>query len=143
MSIWCSWPPIGHDPYDDPDAPGGEVRTYAAGFSNHHPDASGTHELPAHISLAHIAPWCVPGHDQDAPGYRCTGCSYAHDGWDVGPWLRLGLYADDSLEFARDRQHHTGPIATTVVLDYRAARALRDQLNDWLARPKVNPREEA
>ena len=151
MSIWCSWPAIGHDPHDEEPLRGGEVRTYATGWSNHFPTADGEAELPASIDLADIAPWCVPGHEQDAANYRCTGCGAEHDHPECGPWLRLGLYAEQSRTWHGSLDSHgvfapivsTATMHATVVLDEDAARALRDDLTAWLDRPKVRPRRDA
>lgn len=133
MSIWCSWPTIGRDEWD-PDALGGQVLTYAAGFSNHYPRPADGYELPASVHLAHVAPWCVPGHDQVAHGsaYRCSGCGEAHD-IDAGDWIRLGIHAADATETRGGGQvTRTGPVAAMVVLDIEAATLLRNQLDHLL-----------
>jgi hypothetical protein len=151
MSIWCSWESVGWD--DWAERPGfvrGEVRTFAEGFSNHHPDSTGSHELPANVGVDHIAPWCVPGHNEGEPDnhvdYRCTGCGERHDYPDAGRWLRLGIYARDALSWwtddGEDKPKHTGPVAQRVVMDEAAVRALRDDLTKWLELPKVQPIEE-
>lgn len=162
MSIWCSWPHIGTDPSDLYDlgdglvqvdigvgkprgrklpkiAERGNVLSYAEGFSNHHPDLTGTHERPAIIAVAHIAPWCVPGHDQYGDGYACRGCGVQHDD-EVGPWLRLEVFAPEALDFW-EKDDDGNPAVTaqeaSVVLDRAAVEALRDDLDAWLARTHV------
>lgn len=136
MSIWCSWPDVGHDPHPDEPIRGGEVRTYAQGFSNHYPDTNGTHELPASVGIASIPPWCVPGRED-----------LGEDESDaIAPWLRLGLYAEDSLtwwpsEPGGTKPRSDGPICAEVVIDEAAVRQLCDDLTAWLDRPKAHPIE--
>jgi hypothetical protein len=149
MSIWCSWPWVGHDPFDGEAPRGGEVRTYAQGFSNHYPDTSGSHELPATIDLAHVAPWCVTGHDSgEAPEWRCSGCDESHESNErqVGAWLRLGIAAAAGLNFwAKDAEGNPTRerVDAEVVLDERAVLRLYHDLGDWLMLPKVRSAEEA
>ena len=149
MSIWCSWPHIGTDPTDWQDMKGrpipkkakrGTVLSYAQGFSNHHPDTSGSHERPAVIALASIAPWCVPGHDE-----KCEPCGTHHD-VEVGPWLRLEVAAPETLNFwTKDAEGNPTVEAegATVVLDRKAAKALRNDLNRWLKAEHLEPVEDA
>lgn len=124
MSIWASWLTIGHD---DHESAGGVVLTYASGFSNHYPDTTASHELPASVDLAHIPPWCVPGHGD----HECD----AH----VGDWLRLSVHAPRAFDFwgPNGQRRNAGPVNADVVLDEAAARVLRDQLDEWLALPKL------
>lgn len=157
MSIWCSWPHIGTSPtvmYDAGDGiaevdlgdgdtargrepivqrpEGGNVLSYAEGFSNHYPDLAGTHERPAALALASIPEWCVPGND---------GGIYA-----LGPWLRLEVAAPESLNFwaeTPDGKPAVEEKGATVVLDEAAVRTLRDQLTEWLEKPKAQPKEDA
>lgn len=150
MSIWCSWDHIGTDPTVmfrvkrdgsrgrriKPRPERGNVLSYAVGFSNHYPDLTGSHERPAVVALADIAPWCVPGHDAG----ECP-CGEHHDHPDTGPWLRLEVAAPETLSFWRrdGRKPEVLSEEATVVLDEAAARALRDDLTAWLDRPKVRP----
>ena len=155
MSIWCSGQHIGTDPtvmYEA--APGmyevdlgdgeqahgrqpmpqkperGNVISYADGFSNHYPDLTGSHERPAIIALAHIAPWCVPGHREDDE-FR----------YEVGPWLRLEVVAPETLSFwTEDSDEPTVERRdASIILDEQAVRSLRDDLTAWLKRDKVRP----
>lgn len=151
MSIWCSWQHIGTDPtvmYDAGDGiyevdlgdgkqakgrqpvkqvpEGGNVLSYAEGFSNHFPDLSGTHERPAVIAVSSIPAWCVPGHSEETD--------------DLGQWLRLEVAAPETLNFwAKDDDGEPAveEQGATVVLDRAAVETLRDQLNDWLAKATV------
>lgn len=142
MSIWCSWPSVGHDPWEITGPPrGGEVRTYADGFSNHHPDATGSHELPAHVGICAIAPWCVPGHDEDGNDGRCAGCGERHDHPEVGEWVRLTVAAPTALSWwhAKDERPRREPMYAAVVMDEAAARQLAADLLAWADEPKVRP----
>lgn len=131
MSIWCSRPHIGYDPYpDEPQPAGGQVRSYATGWSNHYPTTDGTVEQPASIDTAHIAPWCVPGHERRSE-------SATLDDESVGPWLRLAV--DTAVHNPRNPSTVTGHTSAEVVLDEAAVRALVDDLTDWLNTPKVHP----
>lgn len=135
MSIWCSWPHVGHNNLMGEPVRGGEVRTYAEGFSNHYPTTDNTHELPAGIGLARIPVWCVPGHDDtDIEGI-------------YGPWVRLSVFAEESLHWwgldPAKRPTKAGPVHASVVLDEAAALQLYHDLGDWLMQPKVHPEEEA
>lgn len=131
MSIWCSWEAVGWDDEADEPTPNGSVRSYASGWSNHYPTNDDTVEMPSTISLAHIAPWCVPGHP-DATETAAGEC---------GDWLRLTV---DTWEHNwKAPTSIIGDLNASVVLDETAARTLRDQLTDWLARPKLTPKEQA
>lgn len=128
MSIWCSWEDVGHgDHFDSGPSPrGGDVRSYASGWSNHYPTADGTVEQPASVGLAHIAPWCVPGRE-DAD----------EDAGTVGPWVRL-----DVVTYDHERGIPTGgPWAHSVVMDEAAARTLAADLLRWADMPKITPEE--
>ena len=102
----------------------------ADGFSNHYPDLTGSHERPAIIALAHIAPWCVPGHREDDE-FR----------YEVGPWLRLEVVAPETLSFwTEDSDEPTVERRdASIILDEQAVRSLRDDLTAWLKRDKVRP----
>ncbi|WP_136032493.1 hypothetical protein [Microbacterium sp. PF5] len=67
----------------------------------------------AWVGLAVIPGYCVPGAPEDA---ECTST--------VGEYLRL------------DVADRGDPIRTTVVLTVASATVLRDQLSEWIARPK-------
>jgi hypothetical protein len=142
MSIWCSWPHIGTESGDWYEVlPGGErgpkvvhlaergvVVAYASGFSNHHPDYG---DPPATVTVAHIAPWCVPGHDErevDEP--------------ECGPWLRLDIDSPNAVTWwTKDGEKPTAePIHGSVVLDEAAARSLAADLLEWADRPHLTPR---
>lgn len=147
VSIWCSWEDIGWNPggryhYDDGrvvNEPGrfdrGRALSYAQGFSNHHPDETGEHEAPATIGVAHIAPWCVPGHFEDCD---CGG----HDYPECGEWLRLSVDAPGALSWwtkpGEDKPRRE-PVHADVLLDEQAARALAADLLKWADMPKVRP----
>lgn len=138
MSIWSSATVVGTD-FDAPatDPRGGAVLSYAEGFSNHYPDLTSTHETPAAVHLAEIAPWCVPGHNQDA-GFRCTGCGADHDFPESGPFVRLTVVAPDAVEFwTTPGQPSTEPVCSSVVLTVESARQLAADLAEWADRPKV------
>ena len=156
MSIWCSWDHIGTDPRvmhhvkrdgtrgrkvkQRPER--GNVLSYAEGFGNHYPNLDGTHERPAVLALAHIPSWCAAGHDMRGEGYVCTGCGEYHDDTAYGGWLRLEVEAPETLSFWRrddDGKPEVIREGATVVLDEEAARSLRDDLTEWLDRPKVRP----
>lgn len=131
MSIWCSSHVVGFDQRAGwaKRPTGGTVRAYAEGWSNHYP--TNDVEGPAAIDLATVPVWCVPGHHDETPGSerRC------------GPWLRMTVTAEGTDHW------NGGPTpyysTTTVVLNERAARALRDHLDEWLSRPKARPRKGA
>lgn len=147
MSIWISWAHIGTDPHEWRELDGtlipttaerGTVLSYAAGFSNHFPDLTGTHERPAVLALADIAPWCVPGHDE-----TCEPCGTRHNYPDTGPWLRIEVAAPEALNFwtkDADGNPTVESEGATVILDRAAASALRDDLNRWLDRPHLEAR---
>jgi hypothetical protein len=129
MSIWCSHEPIGFDDFPPrrwKRPRGGQVRSYATGWSNHYPTTDDTVEQRAMIDLASIAPWCVPGHEQ-------------HDGRDLatGPWIRLSVHSRRHAHF--DPATAIGPEHADVVMDEPAVRELVRQLTEWLDRPKVKP----
>ena len=147
MSIWCSDSTTGHDDgARRPRTIGGQVLSYADGFSNHHPDRAGTHEHPAAVHLASIAPWCVPGHLYPTPGGTvCETCRVEHDYPECGPWVRLDLDSPNALtwwELEYLPRPKPAPIHASVVLDEDAARALAANLIAWADRPKVYPVEE-
>ncbi len=132
MSIWCSWTAIGFDRQSDGHRRG-DVRTYADGFSNHYPDQTGSHELEAGLGIDHAAPWCVPGHDE------CSDCDD-----EVGHYLRLSMWDDGSLYWsAKESPARREPRYMAVVMDVEAARALRDDLDEWLAKAHIEPLEDA
>ena len=136
MSIWSSADYIGTI-HREP-AQRGHVLTYAKGFSNHYPDHTGAHERPASLAVADIPEWCVPGHEHTYADFDSTDDS-------TGPWLRLDVNAHESLNhWVKD--DHGNPtvehINASVVLDEAAARALRDDLDAWLERPKIHPTEQ-
>lgn len=149
MSIWCSWDHVGTVKQWMPEsgaAQGGNVLSYARGFSNHHPDLSGTHERPAAIALSTTAPWCVPGHDQEGAGFTCTGCGRRHgeESEDVGPWLRMEVAAPESLSFWVKDAEGKPTVAekgVIVVMDEAAVKTLWTQLGEWLKTNKVQPIE--
>ena len=123
MSIWCSLPSIGFDENtDDPQPLGGQVRSYASGWSNHYPTTDNTVEREAFINLATIPAWCAGGADDDFDSR--------------GPWIRLGVVAPEH-NYLKPAEI-IGEDQATVVLDEGAVRQLVGQLNDWLARPKVH-----
>jgi hypothetical protein len=125
MSIWCSRVVVGFDEgAEGPQPFGGQVRSYATGWSNHYPSVGGEVEQEAMIDTAHLAADCVPGHDDiDWPN--------------VGPWFRLGVITP------RHDWHNPTKIIgvdeATVVMDEAAVRALVAEPQDWLALPKVHP----
>lgn len=142
MSIWGSSDIAGMNENDVPD---GSVVSYIKGWSNHYPgqfvnddDQSRfgfakeiTEETPAAVGTAWLPPWCVPGHEHQAE----------IDGLDVdthlGPWLRLDITMRTvsiwaGVEIGNQDVH-------SVCLNERAVTALRDNLNEWLAREKLHP----
>lgn len=123
MSIWCSNSVIGHDPHDDEPVEQVQVRSYANGWSNHYPTTDGTVERDASIDTSFIPAWCAGGEDDDYES--------------VGPWLRLGVKS--WRHDWREPTELVGPETADVVMDESAVRTLVDQLNEWLARPKVAP----
>lgn len=126
VSIWCSWEPVGHE---DGDKRGGDVRSYAQGWSNHYPTTDGQVEKPCHVGIAHIPTWCVPGH-RDADS--------AEDD-PLGPWVRL-----DVVTYDHERGKPVGgPWAHSVVMDEGAARQLAADLLAWADMEKVQPKDEA
>lgn len=135
MSIWATRAEIGWDDEGwvsvtgtriEPTAAGGEVRSYADGFSNHYPTADDTVERRATIDTASIPSWCVPGNRT------------SDDDTAVGPWLRLGV-ASVRHTTTVEPAFAVADMAAAVVLDEAAATALRDELSAWLATPKIHP----
>lgn len=121
MSIWSSLPAVG---FEDPhEAPNGQVRSYATGWSNHYPTLDGTVERPAALHLADIPAWCAGGNDGDFES--------------VGRWLRLGLHSHEHNFKAPSEV--LGEVDATVVMDEHAVRLLATELTRWLERPKVSP----
>lgn len=103
---------------------GGDVRSYASGWSNHYPTTDGEVEQPAHVGLAHIPTWCVPGHRGDEEGA---------DDYPLGQWVRLDVVTHDH----EDGKPVGGPWAHSVVMDEGAARQLAADLLKWADSPKV------
>lgn len=147
MSIWCSYVPIGWDDegeavggkvIDDggvrdprPHWVGGEVRSYAEGWSNHYPNADDGVELPASLDLAHIAPFCVPGNE-----------GVDEEDGSVGGWLRLSIASPSAVTLWKTPDKpQPDPRYASVILDEAAARALAKDLRRWLKRPKRHPKE--
>lgn len=152
MSIWCSWDHIGTETYEGVEvSPGlvaidvggdlpdgipvvhhkerGDVRAYCDGWSNHYP-THGFDDPVATVSLAHIPVWCVPGRDEESE--------------EVAPWVRLTVDSAGALTWWTDDpadRPAPAPVHASVVLDEDAARALRDDLDEWLAQPKAHPKE--
>lgn len=125
MSIWVSHDDIGFDSWRDYKGKpkGGQVRSYATGWSNHYPTTSGHVERRAAIDLAHIPAWCAGGDDDDFTS--------------VGRWLRLSV---DSWQHNYHKPTEViGKETATVVMDEDAVRALVAQLTEWLDTPKVSP----
>lgn len=129
MSIWCSHDTIG---FDDSEPPSGQVRSYATGWSNHYPTTTGDVEQEASVEIAHIAPWCVPGHRDIGDEWDGTGFVY-------GDWLRLDIYSQQH-DFHSGGKPTGAPLSASVVMDETAVRELRDQLTSWLDAKKVRPR---
>lgn len=122
MSIWSSWRDIGWDGLrKKPKMRHGEVRSYAAGWSNHYPTTDGAVEQPASVGIASVPVWCVPGHAEEMTD-------------ELGPWLRLDVDGWEGHGPGTKRQH------CAVVLDEKAARALARDLRRWLKAPKAHPR---
>jgi hypothetical protein len=158
MSIWISWQHIGTDPtvmYEvepglhevdlgdgkqargrqpvEQKPEGGNVLSYADGWSNHFPDLTGECERPAVVAVASIPSWCVPGHRGD-------------DADEFGQWLRLEVAAPETLNFWQKDAEGNPAVeeqGATVVLDRQAVQTLRDQLNVWLERATVEPIDKA
>lgn len=126
MSIWNSAHVVGFERWNGwAKRPlGGTVRAYAEGWSNHYP--TNDVEGPAAIELATIPVWCVPGHHDE-------------DDDRLGPWLRVTVTAEGTDHWKDGPTPYYS--TTTVVLNERAASALRDHLDHWLARPKARPRK--
>lgn len=136
MSIWCSQDHIGTESVYE--AQGGQVLTYAEGFSNHHPDLTGSHERPATVDIAYAPSWCVPGH-RDAEEPVCE-CGETHDAYaEVSPWVRLTLAAEESLSWWGPDKPKVEPLCASVVMDEAAARELARQLLEWADSPHLAP----
>ena len=126
MSIWASTTTAGHDPDGLHPMRGGQVRSYADGWSNHYPTTNGDVEQPAGIHLAIIPSFCVPGHadedEEDEP---------------TGPWLRLDV---DTREHDRNDGMPTGRRRfASVILDPPAAQQLAADLAEWAAQDHTEP----
>lgn len=106
---------------------GGTVRAYSKGWLNHYP--TNDVEGPAAIELATIPSWCVPGHYEEHTAAAERRC---------GPWLRMTVAAEGDDYWKKPAEPYYS--STTVVLNERAAKALRDHLDEWLARPKARPK---
>lgn len=129
MSIYGTTFSVGEaEPVWPEDEPAGVVLWRGRGGRNDWPiDAEHYHRLS--ISGAAMPSWCVPGHDDHE---RYVGCC---DGYATpGPWYRLGIYDEPPFD---------GPESIEALLDEDAARALRDDLDAWLDRPKVRAKGEA
>ena len=111
----------------------GRVLSYCDGWSNHYPNEDSGVELPATICLAEIPSWCVPGHrDSEDHGV-------------LGPWVRLDVDSPRAVTVwspGSIHQPQPNPQHVSVILDEQAAKALRDQIDEWLDARKVFPREE-
>ncbi len=131
MSIWSPWGAIGYDlTRKPPRKMRGQVRSFATGWSNHYPNAQV--EAPAQLDLATLPSRTDLGHEDDT------------DDDAAGPWLRLGMLAPDARSWWRrddNGEPVRAPVDATVVLDEEAARALRDDLTEWLDMPKARPRK--
>lgn len=133
MSIWCSHEDVGYEvglkdaaKYDPR---GGEVRSYAEGFSNHYPTTDGEWEQPASVGIAHVAPWCVPGWEGREDDLDYPQC---------GPWVRLDVVTHEHTW--EDGGKPTGrDLFAAVVMDEAAARTLAADLLEWADREKVHP----
>lgn len=130
MSIWISTTHVGHDPDDG--LRGGEVRSYADGWSNHYPTTDGEAEQPAFLSLAVIPSWCVPGYEGDE-----------EDALPLGPWLRLDLDAPAALTWwtGVGEAPKPAPIHASAVLDRAAVVQLVGDLTEWLTNAPPEPSE--
>ena len=126
MSIWWSEEDI-------------DAITYCEGWSNHYPEPGGEWELPAGVSLAAIAPWCVPGHGYTQSGDCENGCSSHEKNPEVGPFVRLDVHAESSRSKWPSEPDPSPAWCHSVIMDEDQARELRDQLSTWLERPKVHP----
>ena len=122
MSIWASRINIGHDNSPWPEErPPGEVRSYANGWSNHYPTPDV--EKPAFVGTAHIPPYCVPGHGDDAASEEATG-----------PWLRLHVAV-----WNEELGSPMIPDGGAIILDPDAARSLAAELLSWADSEHVQP----
>jgi hypothetical protein len=109
------------DPDDPDDEPG--VVLIRDGGNNHWPSLNRNRR--GTLSGAQIPSWCVPGHHNSMEGdeepggwYRLAGCS-----WRCEPGFTGERFWLD----------------TEYLLDEDAARALRDDIQRWLDRPKTLP----
>ena len=140
MSIWITrkelgWEDEGWHTMDGEEIPpekvGGEVRTYASGFSNHYPTTDDKVETRACIDTSSIPSFCVPGHrdetEDEASFYK------------YGPWLRVGMHTS-RFEYDGETEYKVEPVSASVVMDEEAVRTLRDELNAWLETDKVYPK---
>lgn len=135
MSIWGSEDVAGVDENDKHD---GSVVSYINGWSNHYPgkfvkseEQYGsakdiTEETPASVGTGWLSPWCVPGQDEDTVDEDA-----------LGPWLRLDVTMRPvsiwaGVEIGNQDVH-------SVCMNEAAVTALRDNLSEWLERPKVHP----
>lgn len=126
MSIWGSGADIGEDDYRRD----GSVLNYIRGWSNHYPTdkagMAGRRETSASVSTASVPPWCVPGH-------RDTNLDNDQA---AGRWLRLDMVHNDVSVYdgftVGDEQ------LASVVMREDAVRKLRDELDAWLAIPKLD-----
>lgn len=123
MSIWVSYDVLAFDGDDLPR--GGEVRSYASGFSNHYPTTDGLVERPSSVDIAHIPSWCVPGHHDE------------NDPLSVGGWLRLNI--STWQHHRHDPAEVIDEVHAGVVLDRAAVVLLHAQLGEWLDRPQLEP----
>lgn len=113
VSIYASWPDVGED---ESDRPNGEVLTYRG--SHVYPDP--TTQKPGTCAIAHIPGFIGPHGDREQ-----------FEDWPYAPYLRLDIGSWDEQE--------GGPMivdGATCVLTAAAVERLRDQLSQWLARPR-------
>lgn len=109
MSIYASRADVGL--YPESSRTNGDVLAYQRSHVFPSPD-----HPHAAIFTASIPGHCVPGQDDD---------DFEHD----ARYLRLDVADGTNGHF----------ITSTVVLTERGAQALRDELDAWLARPKLDP----
>lgn len=116
----------------EPQCHGGEVRSYAVGWSNHYPTTDDTVERRASVDIASLAWFCVPGRSED------DADAIPPDQHAVGPWLRLWVGTSEHNQSKPSEV--LGELHAAVVMDEAAVRALHEQLGEWLGVPKVHPR---